>query len=174
MPRNAIVRNVFVEDAKVVFVLESPHVDEVAHGYPLAGHAGREMSRCIFGRYDVPFGLIARERDLASLLGLELKKPYSVMNISQQPLQADAYIKNELQLPANIGLRIRLRESLARSATLMTKHRDETLNQIKKQMYAQFRSECSKLEADTVVVACGNVARAFCEPLLLESELRAR
>jgi hypothetical protein len=31
------VPNVFAKGAKVVFVLESPHVDEVAHGYHLRG-----------------------------------------------------------------------------------------------------------------------------------------
>jgi len=166
MAPSPTVANVFANGAKVVFVLESPHVDEVAHGYPLAGSAGREMSWHIFDRRDVPFGLIALEQEeLVSLLGLPCIKPFSVMNVSQQPLQKTAYTANRLKLPADIALRERLRRSVGRSATLSTRHDDVSLCQLKEELYRDFKRECASFESETVLVPCGNVARAFCEKL---------
>lgn len=160
------VPNVLARGAKVVFVLESPHVDEVAHGYPLAGSAGREMSEHIFDRRDVPFGLVAREQEgLISLLGLPCMKPFSVMNVSKQPLQKTAYTANRLKLPANIALRERLRRSVGRSAMLSSRHDDLSMCRLKDELYRDFRKECASFESETVLVPCGNFARAFCEKL---------
>ena len=167
----AVVPNVLVNEARVVFVLESPHIEEVANGYPLAGDAGRAMSAHLFERSDIPFGLVACERRLIGVLQLAREKPYSVMNVSQEPLQPNAYTANGLPTPDGMDMRKRLRESLARTGTLSTVHRDKRLNRLKRELYASFRAECSKLEDGTVVVPCGKFARAFTKPLLAEQGL---
>jgi hypothetical protein len=65
-------------------------------------------------------------------------KPFSVMNVSQQPLQSTAYTANRLRVPANMALRERLRRSVGRSATLSTRHNDGRLCQLKDEIYRDF------------------------------------
>lgn len=166
-PSTAVVENVFPEHARVVFVLESPHVEEVAHGYPLAGHAGRTMSSYLFGRRDVPFGLIARHhRALVSLLKLPRKKPYAVMNVSREPLQRAAYTNNGLRLPPSVDVRMTLKRALDRGAKFSAAHRDRALNRLKAQLYSDFEDQSSNLARGTELVPCGNFARAYCGHLV--------
>ena len=40
------------EDVETLFILESPHTDEVKYQYPAAGKSGREMSNILFNRGD--------------------------------------------------------------------------------------------------------------------------
>jgi hypothetical protein len=171
---SAVVPNVDVDGAKVVFVLESPHIEEVAHGYPAAGATGRTMSAHLLGRSDIPFGLVARERRLVDVLKLARDVPYSIMNVSREPLQAVAYTMNGLSTPAGIDARTELRDSLVRNGTLSTVHRDDRLNQLKQELYSQFRAECRKLQDKTVVVPCGKFARAFTHSLLAERGFAAK
>jgi hypothetical protein len=129
------------------------------------------MCAHLLDRSDIPFGLVARERRLVSLLQLPRKKPYSVLNISQEPLQPSAYTANRLPIPDTMDVRKCLRESLTRNGTFSTIHRDRRLNRLKQRLYASFRTECSKLEEGTVVVPCGKFARVFTEPLLAEQDV---
>jgi hypothetical protein len=162
MRPKATVCNIFAEGAKVAFVFESPHTDEVAHGYPLAGSAGRRMSGHIFDRRDVPFGLIALARahgetQLLSRIGLPSLKAFSIMNVSREPLQETAYIANGLLPPKNINLKVLLRGNPKLSA----RHRNLGLSKLKAALYEDFRSQCAKLTDGTMLVPCGTVARAF-------------
>jgi hypothetical protein len=167
MPRSAFVPNVFDGDAKVVFVLESPHVDEVAHGYPLAGDAGRRMSRCLFGRWDIPVGLIARHHAaLVSLLELTLTEPFSVMNVARDPLQESAYTKNGLRPPVNISERMSLKRTLDGGTRFSAHHRSAALNTLKAQLYSDFEDQSSNLVRGAELLPCGNFARAFCGRLI--------
>lgn len=97
MARQVTVPNIHAPGAKVVFVVESPHVDEVRCGFPLAGSAGRAMSRRLLECGCVPFGLVALEPRVGSRLGLGV--PVSVVNVSQEPLQASAYPKGQTPAP---------------------------------------------------------------------------
>jgi hypothetical protein len=164
--RTGCVENTFVPGARVAFVLESPHVDEVAHEYPLAGDAGRAMSRCLFERYDVPFGLIAlHHRVLISTLGVPCQNPYSVMNVSRTPLQKKAYCDNKLKCPSNIDVRRRLKNALESSGKFSTAHKDVRLKTLKAELFRDFELQARSLVQDVELVPCGNFARAFCEEL---------
>ena len=48
------------EDVEILFILESPHTDEVKYQYPVAGNSGREMSDILFNRGDIPIGFIVK------------------------------------------------------------------------------------------------------------------
>jgi hypothetical protein len=166
LSRTGCVENTLVPGARVAFVLESPHVDEVAHGYPLAGDAGRTMSRYLFERYDVPFGLIAlHHRELISALGLPCQNPYSVMNVSRTPLQKKAYCDNKLKCPSNIDVRRRLKKALESSGKFSTGQKDVRLKTLKTQLFRDFELQAQSLGQDVKLVPCGNFARAFCEEL---------
>ncbi len=59
-------KNYFVNDLlhvenNVIFVLESPHIQEVKNGYPVAGKSGNDMSKVLFG-LDEAFGKLISGR----------------------------------------------------------------------------------------------------------------
>jgi len=169
---NRTVENIYSRGAEIAFVLESPHIDEVFNAYPLAGSAGREMSKYIFSRSDIPFGLVAHKRELICLLNISPVKPYSVINISRQPLQKTAYEANGIDLPTDIDLRETLKRRIDQNADYNTLHRDSKLNELKSEIYGDFKSECkNELSRYKFIVPCGRFARTFCEHLLAESSL---
>ena len=51
------------DELEYLFVLESPHKDELAAGIPCAGHSGRNMSENILGEKDVPFGTYLKNEE---------------------------------------------------------------------------------------------------------------
>lgn len=76
-------------NTKWTFVLESPHDDEIRHGYPAAGDSGRIMSEVLLGATE-PFGRLLQEND-------PLVADYSVMNASFIPLQGTCYHEPNLR-----------------------------------------------------------------------------
>lgn len=169
---NSTVENIILENSNVVFVLESPHTAEVFHGYPLAGDGGREMSKYLLGRYDVPFGLIAKEGSMRKILQIELHGAFSIANVSKIPLQKAAYEKNNIEVPKNIDSLERLKKLIEEGAQFQTKHRLEKINELKTEIYNSFKSECEeKLKNHSVLIPCGRFARTFCEKLNDDSEV---
>ena len=84
-------------ELRVVLLVESPHIHEVCHGYPLAGPEKRsaglivknKLSKCRLN-LDIPDGpigsLVYRGCDTVRRLG--------IMNVSQLPFQKSAYINH--------------------------------------------------------------------------------
>lgn len=70
-------------NTKWIFVLESPHHDEIRLGYPAAGESGKIMSEALFG-VAIPFGRLLQENDT-------IVAGYSVINASCIPLQEICY-----------------------------------------------------------------------------------
>lgn len=73
-----------------VFLLESPHIQEVKQQVPVAGASGRTMSRALLG-CDRPLGLlVGSEREAYPLL-----KRIGLMNVCQVPMRKTAYRLDE-------------------------------------------------------------------------------
>lgn len=149
-------------NSDVVFICESPHVDEMHHGYPLAGKSGREMSKYLLGRYDIPLGYVAKTLELHKKLSL---KTFSVINISELPMQESAYNQTDCVVPNNILLLSRLR----RVTTLDTKHKDLNLIKLRHKLYSEFKIKYESFNSSALFVPCGNSAQAFC--LKLQEEV---
>ncbi|MDY0362973.1 MAG: hypothetical protein RBR08_16105 [Desulforegulaceae bacterium] len=166
------IKNIISTNSEVAFVLESPHTDELFHQYPLAGEAGREVSKFLLDRYDVPFGLIAKKKELVEILNLPTHGNFSIVNISKKPLQKMAYTKNNILAPSNIELLEKLKRLIEQGAEFATNHRDASLNKLKKEMYENFKRECEdKLKKHKILVPCGRFARVFCKQLQAESSV---
>lgn len=61
----------FPDKIRTLFVLESPHEDEIKAGYPAAGQTGRNMSRVILCNDQIPFGkLLFDKHDSVSEYGI--------------------------------------------------------------------------------------------------------
>ncbi len=72
-----------LERLDYLFILESPHTDEVIKEHPLAGDSGKAVTKFLFGdKTSIPFGkLVKLNSDL-----LEFKH-IAIMNVSNVPLQ---------------------------------------------------------------------------------------
>ncbi|HEX6922694.1 MAG TPA: uracil-DNA glycosylase family protein [Bacillales bacterium] len=79
------------EQSKVIFILESPHIEEVKYGAPVSGRSGTTMSKHLFGpEYNKPLGRLViknieeqKNRPALDAVGL--------MNICGIPMQRKAY-----------------------------------------------------------------------------------
>lgn len=159
------IENIFHSKAQIAFILESPHIDEMHHGYPLAGKSGREMSKYLLNRYDVPLGFIAKTQDLFLSANCLVTNLFSIINVSKQPLQRKAY--NNCNIPDNINLMEKLKKLIEQGATFQTKHRQEELNLFKSEIYNSFKLECRKeLKKKTILVPCGKFANLFTSQLI--------
>lgn len=69
----------FPDKIQTLFILESPYIDEIKQGFPVAGQTGRNMSRVILGNDTIPFGKFLFEKN-------ELVSEYGVFNSCQFPL----------------------------------------------------------------------------------------
>lgn len=92
------VKDCFGSDAaKVLFILESPHIDEIRHKYPAAGKTGDVMSQVLLDNFMCSFGELLNRADPST-------EPYGIMNVSQIPLQLSAYQKREKTQSAMITM----------------------------------------------------------------------
>ncbi|MFP3725878.1 hypothetical protein U8V72_11810, partial [Priestia filamentosa] len=90
------VNNLMDERTKVVFVLESPHVDELVNKAPVSGLSGKAMSKVLY------------DNEEKEALGIKLKKEFSselvagkgkigVVNICSIPMQRTAYTNEKVK-----------------------------------------------------------------------------
>jgi len=152
------VENIINKNSKVVFILESPHKDEILKGYPLAGKAGNIISKKL--GYSEPFGLEVNDKSL--------KGRVSIINVSKQPLQKDAY--TDRNIPKNILVLEKLKEVFENSAKFNTKHRNKKLQKLKEEIYKIFLEEMRKLPDNITVIPCGNLAQKFIEQIKKDLE----
>lgn len=83
-----------VDTCKVLFILESPHTDEILAKYPVAGNSGKAMTKKFIDcsvlnrKYkDTPFGNIAKCHE----------KDFGILNVCQISLQPSAYCCKNLE-----------------------------------------------------------------------------
>lgn len=99
------VPDILLPTSSCIFVLESPHVEELKYGAPVSGNSGRTMSKHIFGpdyaRF--PLGQLVKKNaderlDRPRLNGIGL------LNVSNIPLQKAAYGKTDFPEDTNLWL----------------------------------------------------------------------
>jgi hypothetical protein len=81
------VDDLICEKNNIIFILESPHTQEVKDGYPVAGKSGVDISRILYSD-NTPFGKLVFDKTIDNI---------GLLNISNYPLQESPYkIKNKL------------------------------------------------------------------------------
>ncbi|MCC4819176.1 hypothetical protein BCU85_21445 [Vibrio lentus] len=75
-------------NSDVIFILESPHIQELKVGYPAAGETGVNMSKVLFN-CEQPLGELIKNR---AILPIQL----SILNCSRIPLQSTCYVGEQL------------------------------------------------------------------------------
>ena len=151
--KDYFVDDLVYENSEIVFVLESPHTQEVKNGYPVAGKSGNDMSKVLFG-LDEAFGKLIYEQTIKNI---------AIINVSNYPLQKSAYQNpqmRELEQFEKIRQNPRLR-----------KYDKDGINAVVKPMMEDFSKRLSK-HKDEKIVLCGNFAMAAFDSVLNETQFK--
>ncbi|MEA1955406.1 MAG: hypothetical protein U9N02_02810 [Campylobacterota bacterium] len=148
--KNYFVNDILHEETKTIFVLESPHTQEVKNGYPVAGKSGFDMSSVLFG-IDESFGKLVRDKKVDAM---------GIVNICNYPLQMSAYdiVPNEdMQFFEKIRQNPKLRKKV------------NPINDAIKKMMDNFKSRL-EMHKDKKIVLCGNFAQSAFDSVFSEDE----
>lgn len=151
---NYFVSDLLYEDTKIIFILESPHIQEVKNGYALAGRSGNDVSKILFG-IDESFGKLIIEQRVKNI---------GILNISNYPLQKSAYFNSP---PRIVDYFEKIRQN-----PRPNKYQDKNLSLILNKMLSNFKSRL-EVHKDKKIVLCGNFAQRAFESVFSESEFKA-
>jgi len=151
--KDYFVDDLVYENSEIVFVLESPHTQEVKNGYPVAGKSGNDMSKVLFG-LDEAFGKLIYEQTIKNI---------AIVNVSNYPLQKSAY-KNLQMIELEQFEKIRQNPKLR-------KYDKDGINAALKPMMEDFAKRLSA-HKDKKIVLCGNFAQAAFDSVLDETQFK--
>ena len=81
---------------KILFVLESPHTDELTYKLPASGQTGLSMSQNLFENIDdynkIPLGRLINDKKNDNTI-----KNYGILNVCNFPMQFNVYCLKELE-----------------------------------------------------------------------------
>lgn len=139
-------KNYFVDDLldmnnKIIFVLESPHTEEVKNGYPVAGKSGKDIAKILFS-IEEAFGKLVFEKKITNI---------GIINVCNYPLQMSAYKElDKIENKMNFFEKIRQNPKPRKTTN--------PVNQIIQEMMNDFKSRLS-LQKEKKIVLCGNFAQ---------------
>ena len=176
---NKLVSNIFVHDSNIVFIAESPYVDEMRLKYPMAGATGKEITKVLLGKESPPLGAICKERAFERY-GLT---SFSIMNISQFPLEIKAYQTEGYKklYPNNLDDLMKLKRNIdAQNNKGSNFHEDwkiprnPSVKELKFRLLDELIENLSNLQAESKIqlIPCGKFARVFVRKAL-ENEILA-
>ena len=137
--KDYFVDDLVYEDTQVLFVLESPHNEEVKRGYPVAGKSGKDMSKVLFSESE-PLGKLISERIVKNL---------GIINICNYPLQMSAYEDDTLDADMKLFEKIRQNPKLRKKQT--------PINAVVSKIMEDFKARLSP-HKDKKIILCGKFA----------------
>lgn len=152
--------------ATVLFVLESPHTQELQHGYPACGDSGREMSRVILERTDIPLSLILKCPCISTCLSIVNINHIGIMNVSTTPLQESCYSGSFTNSkPPNMEALEYIRNDLQKEKRTTKKTFSNTEREMaQKEVFQNFKNRLDYIvnrNKITTIVPCGHFATYF-------------
>ncbi|PRX31091.1 hypothetical protein BX659_106125 [Orenia metallireducens] len=165
------VEDIINQNSKILFILESPHTQEIKQGYPVAGSSGIDMTKFIYGRESKdPFGKIVSQIDKYNDLYPNLSE-FSILNVSSAPMQKEGLKAHELD--SGDGQVVAILEKL-RVNYKSKRHKNKDWNRIKSILLEDFKQrlllalkQSSSIE---YLVPCGRFAEAYLD-LIKELEM---
>ncbi len=144
----------------VVFILESPHTDEIRKKHPLAGKSGKSISQ-----------LFGKKEPIGSLIKNSLVKNVAIVNVCNIPMNISAYKCSDLEKLNcfNLILLNWLRKTIGTNRKAIS-HKFRDCSKEKQKMIKKITDDLRKRlcalkkelpNKQIVVVPCGNVAMAF-------------
>ena len=154
-----LVPDIVPPTATFIFLLESPHIEELKYGAPVSGASGASMSAVLFGeRYGrTPLGvMVKRNRD--DQLGRPSLDRIGLMNVSNLPLQRAAYGPQHDERYAPLFERM----AALRQANDRVAFQDPQLNALQEILVDHLRRRLDRLSARQLsFVPCGRFAQKF-------------
>ncbi|MCL6597514.1 MAG: hypothetical protein K6T81_02095 [Alicyclobacillus macrosporangiidus] len=162
------VPDILLPSSDLIFILESPHVQELKFGAPVSGPSGATMTKHLFGeRYArFPLGRLvkknadeAKNRPRLNRIGL--------MNVCNIPMQASAYpdpvVRREYREWLNALMYIR-------SNNQRDTYADPLYNEVQAVLVGGLRRKLERLqERPLTLVPCGRFAQKFLRLAAVES-----
>jgi hypothetical protein len=150
--------------SKIIFILESPHKEELKAGVPLAGLSGRSMAKELFLKEDIlPMG-----KHLKQLAEDKKRTIYGIVNVCSFPLQKTAYPDDEfVRIYQN---ELEIAEAVRRSTA--TAYKDDHKAVLHELLINDFQNRLLKtIEEDTIIVPCGKFAEKYVNQLAIKDKL---
>ena len=155
---------------RTILLLESPHVDEVRAGHPLAGDSGKAVTRALKRNCSINQMLererIEREDQDNEAIGCILQRHpetlgLGLMNASQLPLQIKAYRGQGDNIWQLHGEFLCFLQTVRDHLELLSAEAEHRAFRVYRILLNDLKSRLEGLPGDTLVVPCGKVARAF-------------
>jgi len=152
------VNPIIPECASLIFILESPHIQELKHSAPVAGSSGKTMASVLLGRtVDKPLGILVKQNAEDGFPD-KLLNHIGIMNISAIPLQKKAYDVRDVE---RYGHFFHLLEKL-RTANDRAEYVSEELNELQRVILERFNEQLKTLIGrKCTLVPCGRFAQKF-------------
>ncbi|WP_234983851.1 uracil-DNA glycosylase family protein [Selenihalanaerobacter shriftii] len=156
------VEDVVYQETTVLFILESPHTQEIKYGYPVAGNSGLEMTKFIYGDdKDDAFGKIVGQPKKHQKEYNNIKN-FGLLNVSPAPMQLGGLKGYDLTVEdKEVG---EVLEKL-RVNYKTKEHRNQDWNQIKKIILTDFKerlvNQIKSIPQLKYLVPCGKLAATY-------------
>ncbi|WP_027339273.1 hypothetical protein [Halonatronum saccharophilum] len=156
------VDDVINKNSKILFILESPHTQEMKFGYPVAGSSGFEMTRFIYGAdHKDSFGKVVSQIEdyEQSYRGLTR---FSLLNVSSAPMQGDGLKGYNLSNADKevIAILEKLRVNYG-----ARNHKKKEWNEVKSILISDFKERLVKTTERVAsleyIVPCGKFAKSY-------------
>lgn len=152
--KNYFVKDLLDANNKIIFVLESPHTQEVKNGYPVAAKSGIDMSKVLFA-LDEAFGKLVYEKKITNI---------GIINVCNYPMQMSAYRElDKTEKKMEFFEKIRQNPKLRKTTN--------PINKIIQEMMNDFKNRLS-LHKDKKIVLCGNFAQNSFDSVFNESDFK--
>jgi uracil-DNA glycosylase len=148
--KNYFVNDIVHDDTKIIFVLESPHTQEVKNGYPVAGKSGFDMSSVLFG-IDESFGKLVRDKAI---------KEIGIVNVCNYPLQMSAYA---IEPTYEMGFFEKIRQNPN------LRKQQNPINEVILDMMDDFKNRL-EMHRDKKIVLCGRFAQSAFDSIFSQSD----
>ena len=153
---------------RTILLLESPHVDEVSAGHPLAGLSGRFVTEALRRNVPIRTELDRLVRGNPNLNGSEAigrilqccpqTLRLGLMNSSRLPLQIKAHCDDNWRLHGEFLCFLELVKYRPKLLSIEPTNRPSRIFRV---LLNDLKSRLERLPEDALIVACGKVARAF-------------
>jgi hypothetical protein len=155
-----LVPDIVTEQSTFLFLLESPHVEELKHGAPVSGSSGCSMTKHLYGERYKKYALgilIKKNRDEA--LDRPSLNMVGLMNVCQIPLQVHAYSDGRVR--SQYAPLFKVLEGVRKENNQLV-YPDPDWNVVQEIIVESLRRKLDKLtDRNLVIVPCGRFAQKF-------------
>jgi len=167
LQKNYEVNDLLDNKVKIIFLLESPHKDEIAKKYPLAGKSGKYMSKKLVNNASKPFGELVKNKKANRDLNL-----FAIMNVSTIPLQETAYNQEVRRINNEFLRNLKLiRKNPTKRSMPNIAYNIDTINLIIEYLKENLKQRVEEYKnKKNLFILCGKIAKEFFESLNLKEE----